>query len=161
MLVICEFTFFFFVFLFWCLDILFQVGEHWYLISNDQLAWPQAQYSCMNMKGKEKQCVSWLDVFDCIGYRNDSGPLGSICYGEWCTMVFGGLHSVISKILGFKHGTWFLLLTQLPPREIGTEGIKVERRHAAEAVTPREKNMEKLNRQTFFMIDNKVGTIRS
>ena len=67
----------------------------------------------MNMKGKEKQCVSLLDVFDCIGYRNDSGPLGSICYGEWCTMVFGGLHIVISEVLNpeMKIQTWNMLLT--------------------------------------------------
>ena len=28
-----------------------QVGERWYLISQDRLAWAQAQYSCMNMQG--------------------------------------------------------------------------------------------------------------
>ena len=29
-----------------------KVGKTWYKVSKEMLAWPQAQYSCMNMQGK-------------------------------------------------------------------------------------------------------------
>ena len=29
-----------------------KVGKTWYKVSEEMLAWPQAQYSCMNMQGE-------------------------------------------------------------------------------------------------------------
>ena len=29
-----------------------QVGQRWFFISDEMLAWPQAQYACMNMEGE-------------------------------------------------------------------------------------------------------------
>ena len=36
-----------------CVKLAFlKVGETWYKVSEEMLAWPQAQYSCMNMQGE-------------------------------------------------------------------------------------------------------------
>jgi len=35
-----------------------QVGEKWYRVSEEDLAWPQAQYSCMNMQGNLVELTS-------------------------------------------------------------------------------------------------------
>ena len=33
-------------------NLFLKVGKTWYKVSEEMLAWPQAQYSCMNMQGK-------------------------------------------------------------------------------------------------------------
>ena len=39
-----------------------KVGKTWYKMSEEMLAWPQAQYSCMNMQGEIRPFT-----FHCIG----------------------------------------------------------------------------------------------
>ena len=57
------------------------MGKTWYKVSEEMLAWPQAQYSCMNMQGELKY-LKFPAVEDgqITDTHNDENTL---CLGFW------------------------------------------------------------------------------
>ena len=60
-------------------SVFLKVGKTWYKVSEEMLAWPQAQYSCMNMQGELRNLKFLTEEAGKI--TDTSNDINTLCLG--------------------------------------------------------------------------------